>query len=334
MIMLFIHDPHYLKKLKQKVDYWGLGLIVVGIGSLQIVLDKGQREDWFSSAFITRLAIISAISLIAFILIELKTREPILNLREFKDVSFSSANIIQCVAFFVLFGILVMLPLFLQQLLGYTAVLAGMVLAPGGIASLIAMPIAGRLLTKVNPKILMIFGIIVTTISTFIMVHFNLYVDFALVAWSRFIMGIGLSFIFVSLASTAFATIKKEEMGNATSIFNLLRNISGSFGIAFMTTVLARRGQFHQFRLIENLTPSNPHYQASVYKAMDLIRFHQGASDIYSANGLIYKNLMKQTTLFSFTDCFFLGTIILICIIPLVFLLKKNKNAISSAAAH
>jgi DHA2 family multidrug resistance protein len=218
--------------------------------------------------------------------------------------------------------------------LGYTALLAGMVLAPGGVASLLAMPCAGRLVTKINPKGLMIFGIIITIISTFIMVTFNLYVNFQLVAWSRFLMGIGLGFVFVPLASMAFVTIKKEEMGNATSIFNLLRNIAGSFGIAFMTTMLARRAQFHQFRLVEKLNPFDAEYQAGLYKTMEIMRAKTGVASTSGANTVIYKGLMQQATLFSFTDCFYLGTVILFCVIPLIFFLKRQKGESPGAIVH
>ena len=192
MIMLFIQDPPYLKRIREKIDYMGMALIVVGIGCLQVVLDKGQREDWFSSAFITRLAIISVVCLTVFVFWELRRREPILNLREFKDVSFSSANVIQCVSFFVLFGSILLLPLFVQQLLGYNAFLAGMALAPGGIATLFSMPIAAKLIQKVNPKAVLATGLLMAAYSIYTMSRFNLYIDFETVAFSRILMGFGI----------------------------------------------------------------------------------------------------------------------------------------------
>jgi len=332
--MLFIQDPPYLKKIKERIDYWGLALIVVGIGCLQVVLDKGQREDWFSSGFILRLAIISVVCLVTFIFVELKSREPILNLREFKDISFASANIIQCSAFFVLFACILLLPLFVQQLMGYNAFLAGLALAPGGIATLITMPIVGKLIQKVNPKAILACGLLITSYSVLIMSRFNLYIDFNTVALSRIVMGVGMGLVFVPLASMAFSTIKKEEMGNATSIFNLLRNIAGSFGVAIMTTLLARRAQFHQFRLGESLNPFNSNYQMSVYKAGNVLAAKTGEASNFSANGVIYQRLLKQSTLFSFTDAFYFATIILVCIIPIVLLLKRPKNNEQAVMAH
>jgi len=334
MILLFVQDPPYLKRIKEKMDYWGLGLVVVGIGCLQVVLDKGQREDWFSSAFITRLSVIAVVSIILFIIVELRRKDPILNLRELKNVSFASANVIQSIVFFVMFGSIILLPLFVQQLMGYNAFLAGLALAPGGIATLITMPIAGKLVSKVNPKAVLTVGLMLTSYSIFIMSQFNLSIDFNTVAVPRIIMGVGLGFIFVPLASMAFATITKEAMGNATSIFSLLRNISGSFGVAIMTTILARRAQFHQFRFTEGLNSFDPQYQSGVYKAMNILGAKTGSADSSTANGLIYQELMKQSNLFSFNDAFYLSTIIMLCIIPLVFFLKRPKHTDVSVPVH
>ena len=155
MVMFFIVDPPYMKRMKMKIDYWGLAFLAIGLGCLQIVLDKGQMEDWFSSGFITWLTIISVSSLILFVIIEFFAEHPIVNLRAFKNISFSAGNVVMFFAFFNLFGSIVLLPIFLQTLMGYTATLAGVVLGPGGIATLIAMPVAGMLVTKMNPKILL-----------------------------------------------------------------------------------------------------------------------------------------------------------------------------------
>ncbi|MDD5428479.1 MAG: DHA2 family efflux MFS transporter permease subunit [Candidatus Omnitrophica bacterium] len=336
MVAFFIKDPEYLlKKVKQKVDYWGLGLVVVGIGALQIVLDKGEREDWFSSAFIMRLSIISAIALIAFVIVELKKEHPILDLREFKNVVFASANVIQCVVFFVLYASITILPIFCQQLMGYDAFLAGMVLAPGGLATLLVMPITGILLTrKINPKSILFIGLIITAYSILMMTKFNLYIDYDSISWARIVMGVGLALVFIPLNSMAFATIPKEEMGNATSIFSLLRNIAGSVGIAFMTTTLAQRAQFHQFRFSERLHTFDPRYQLGMQKAMGILHTKTGAASAGAANGLVYQQLMKQAALQSFIDTFYLSMVIMLLILPLVFLLKRPAHSLSGAALH
>lgn len=334
MITIFIHDPHYIKKVREKIDFWGLGLIVVGIGCLQIVLDKGEREDWFSSAFITRLAIIAAVSLIAFVFVELRVREPVLNLREFKNIPYTSANIIQFCTFFVLFGSIILLPLFLQQLMGYNAFLAGLALAPGGVATLIMMPIVGKLSTKINPKIILFAGLIVVGYSMVMMMRFNLFIDFQIAAMPRIVMGFGLAMIFVPLMSMAFATIPKEEMGNATSIFALLRNIAGGFGIAIMTTILAQRAQFHQFRYVEHLNPFDPRYQMAMHKATEIVQAKTGIANELAANGFIYQNLLRQANLFSFVDAYFVSAAIMFGILPLIFLLKRPIHTGTTLIGH
>lgn len=334
IIMLLIQDPPYLKRVKEKIDYWGLALIVVGIGCLQVILDKGQREDWFSSAFIIRLAIISIIALVTFVIVELKVKDPVLNLRELKDLSFASANVIQCAAFFVLFASILLLPMYLQQLMGYNAFLSGLALSPGGIATLCIMPVAGKLITRVSPKIVLVCGLLITAYSIFMMSRFNLAIDFNSVGMSRIIMGIGMGLIFVPLSCMAFSTISKERMGNATSIFSLLRNVSGSFGVAVMTTLIARRAQFHQFRLSEHITPFDLKYQVGIQKTVAALGPQAADVNNIAAHGVIYQQLVRQASLFSFTDAFYFSTMIMLCVIPLVLFLKPPKGAIITPGVH
>lgn len=326
MIMKFIKDPDYMKRVKTKVDYWGLALITVGLGCLQIVLDKGQQDDWFSSNFILTLSIISAVSLIAFIFVELRSKDPVVNLRVFKNISFASGNFIQFIAFFVLFGSIVLLPLYVQQLMGYTAFLAGLALGPGGIATLLTMPLVGRFISQNNSKYMLTAGIIIAAYSTYMMAQFNLAIDFNTIMWSRFIMGIGMGLIFIPLVGMTLSTIKKEEMGNATGVFNLLRNLGGSFGVAFITTLLARRAQVHQFRLSEHMYPLDPQYQIGSLQAAHALQAKGMAVTEMSKNAVMYKQMMLQANYFSFIDTFFAATVIMLAVLPLVLLLKAPKN--------
>jgi DHA2 family multidrug resistance protein len=273
MVMFFITDPPYMKRAKMKIDYWGLALLAIGLGCLQIVLDKGQREDWFSSSFIVGLSIISATSLILFVIAELFVKYPVVNLKVFKNITFSTENIVMFFIFFNLFGSIVLLPIYLQTLMGYTATLAGVVLGPGGIASMIAMPIAGRLITKINPKGILAFGIIICAYSTHLMSRYNLNADFYSIAWPRILLGIGMGFAVIPLMTLAFSSIKKEAMGNATAIFNLLRNLGGSFGVAFISTMIARRAQSHQVHLVEHLTPFDTSYQVASSQAAQFLQY-------------------------------------------------------------
>jgi len=336
LLKLFIQDPPYLKKqsIKEKIDYWGIGLVVIGIGCLQLVLDHGQREDWFSSSLITTLTIISVVSLILFVIVEFKTPEPIVNLRVFRDVSFSAGNIIQASAFSMFMASIILIPLFLQQLMGYNALLAGLALMPGGIAMLLTMAVVGKLVEKVNPKLILGTGICILAYSMYMMKGFNLLVDYRLVAWTRVVMGVGMGMLAVPLLSLSFASIKKEEMGNATSIFTLMRNISLSFGAALIVTLLSRRTQFHQFRFSEDLNPFDPRFQVAVQKIMAVMKVKTGTGSSFTAHGVIYQQLMRQAALFSYIDAFYVSAIVVLCALPLVFLLKRPKEGSPVMPVH
>lgn len=327
MTLFFIIDPPYMQRIKMKIDYWGLLFLVIGLGCLQVVLDKGEREDWFSSGFITWMSYISISSLIMFILVEFFTENPIVNLQTFKNLSFSTGNIIMFFVFFNLFGSIVLLPIFLQTLMGYTSFLAGLALGPGGIATMIAMPIAGKLVTKINPKAVLAFGIAVAGYSVHMMAQFNLQADFNTIFWPRVVMGIGMGFLFIPLTTMTMSSIRKEEMGNATGIFNLLRNLGGSFGVAFITTMLARRAQFHQVHLIEHLTPFDRNFQIVLPNISQILQsrgFIPSLSDQGSL-GLIYGEVIRQASMLSFNDAFYLLSTMMMVILPLVLLMKKGK---------
>lgn len=327
MSLLFIVDPPYMQRTKMKIDTWGLFFLVIGLGCLQIVLDKGEREDWFSSGFITWMSYISVSSLTMFILVEFFTDNPIVNLRIFKNLSFSTGNIIMFFTFFNLFGSIVLLPIYLQTLMGYTSFLAGLALGPGGIATMIAMPMAGKLVSKINPKAILAFGIAVAGYSVQMMAQFNLQTDFNTIFWPRVVLGIGMGFLFIPLTTMTMSSIRKEEMGNATAIFNLLRNLGGSFGVAFITTMLSRRAQFHQVHLIEGLTPFDRNFQIALPQISQQLQdrgFNASLSD-QGALGLIYGEVIKQASMLSFNDAFHLLSTMMMLILPLVFLMKKGK---------
>jgi len=313
--------------MKMKIDYWGLTLLAVGLGCLQIVLDKGQREDWFSSGLITWLTVISVLSLAMFVIVEFFAEHAIVNLRTFRNRTFSSGNLVMFFAFFNLFGSIVLLPIYLQTLMGYTAALAGMVLGPGGFATLIAMPIAGRLVTKVNPKGLLAFGIIVAAYSTHLMSKFNLLADFPTVIWPRVVLGVGMGFLFIPLTTLTMSEIRKEDMGNAAAIYNLLRNLGGSFGVAFVTTILARREQFHQNHLVSHVTPFDTSYQLAANSASRFLEyrgFGSGTAD-RGALEMIYGRLLREASMISFNDAFYLLSVLMIMVLPLVLLMKRPK---------
>jgi DHA2 family multidrug resistance protein len=327
LTVLFITDPPYMERAKMKIDYWGLALLVLGLGCLQIVLDKGQQENWFASSFIMWLSIISAVSLISFVFAELSTEHPIVNLRAFRNITFSTGNIIMFLGFFNLFASIVLLPIYLQTLMGYTAFLSGLVLGPGGIATMMAMPIAGNLVNRINPKYLLASGIVINAYATYLMSQFNLYADFNTVIWPRIVLGIGMGFFFIPLTTMTMSGIKRENMGNAAAIYNLVRNLGGSFGVAFVTTMLSRKAQLHQNHLVENLTPFDTAYQMFSGQSSQFLQY-RGLNDFTSESGglaMMYRELLRQSSMMAFNDAFFLVCIIMVCVLPLVLLMKRGK---------
>ena len=330
MVTLFIRDPHYLKRTeKVKVDLWGIALLTVGIGALQIVLDKGQREDWFQSDFILALTAVAVLVLALFVIVELYIAEhPIVDLRAFKNVSFSTGNVVMLAAFFNLFGSIVLLPLYAQILLGYTATLAGLVLSPGGVATLLVMPIVGKLIGRQNPKYVLTFGIVVCAFSTWAMSRFSLGADFSSLMWPRIYLGIGMGCLFIPLTTLTLSSVPPPRMGNATSIYNLLRNLGGSFGVAFVTTMFVRRAQVHQTHLAEHLTGFDRMFSSAVEggKAFVLQQGVSGPAAEPTALRRIYGQLVRQATAMGFNDTFFILSVLMACVLPLVLLLRRPEH--------
>jgi DHA2 family multidrug resistance protein len=308
-----------------KIDYWGLAFLGIGIGCLQIVLDKGQREDWFSSEFIIWLSVVSVTALVLFVFVELIVEHPVVELQILKNFSFSLGNITIFFVFVNLFGSIVLLPMYLQSLMGYTATLAGAVLAPGGIASLIAMPIVGKLITRINSKGIVIAGIVVTAWSTYLMSQFNRMTDFDTILWPRIYMGLGVGLIIIPLTTLTLSRIGREGMGNATSIFNLVRNVGGSFGVAIATTILTRRAQFHQARLVEHLTPFDMPYALGSSQTAQTLQYRGFDPALSGQGGLgtIYDQLLREASMMSFNDVFYVLSVMLIMTIPLVFFMRR-----------
>ncbi len=324
---MLIFDPPYIRAQRAgRIDYWGLGLLAVGLGALQVVLDKGEREDWFSSAFITRLAIISVVSLALLIYRELKVKDPVVDLRLFKERNYASGTTIMFFFGYVLYGSIMLLPLFLQTIMGYDATLAGWALAFGGIGSILVMPVVGRLTTVIDSRILVFVGLVINAYAVYLMSLYTPAIDFFHAWFPRFIQGFGLGTTFVSLTTLTMSRISQEKMGNATGIFNLMRNLGGSFGIATATTLLARRGQFHQNRLVEHLTPYS----------LPFNEWHQRMSELMPNLGQnwklwnapqalagLYQEMLKQAQMLSFSDVYWFFTIVFLLLLPLVFLMRR-----------
>src|SRR5437899_633311 len=323
-----IQDPPYLKRRglsELKVDYVGLGFVALGLGALQVVLDKGQRDDWFESHFILILSLISAASLLFVIFWEWRQKDPVIDLRLFKERTFASANLMMFILGFALLGSTLLLPLFMQTLLGYTAEQAGMALSPGGFTIMLLMPLVGFLLSRYDARWLMAFGLAVLSFSLFHMTSFDLGVDFRTVVFARMIQSAGLAFLFVPINTAAYAYLPREKNNAASGLMNLARNIGGSVGISVVTTMLARRAQYHQHRLSSHLSASNPQFWG-VLQGMAHALEARGFSPVdamHKAYALVQGTLFRQANMLAYIDNFWLLGAAILAMIPLVFLMKR-----------
>jgi DHA2 family multidrug resistance protein len=325
-----IQDPPYLKRRKlseTRIDYVGLGFVALGLGTLQVVLDKGQREDWLESHFIITLAFISVVSLLFVIFWEWKHKDPIIDLHLFRDRTFGVSNLLMFMLGFALLGSTLLLPLFSQTLLGYTAEQAGLALMPGGFTIILLLPLVGFLLSRYTPRWLLLFGLSMLSFSLFHMTTFDLDIDFRTVATARVIQAAGMAFLFVPINTAAYAFLPREKNNAASGLMNLARNIGGSVGISFVTTMLDRRTQLHLNNLARHLNAGSAALQAMIRGASRAMVAH-GASPsgaTQQAYALIQGTVLRQATMLAYEDCFwFLGVAILL-MIPMVFLIKKSK---------
>jgi DHA2 family multidrug resistance protein len=340
LAMLLIHDPPYYVRKKIganfRIDYVGLGLIALGLGALQIVLDKGERDAWFDSHFIVTFSVICVVCLVSAIFWELKQKDPVIKLRMLKDRNFALGVFMMYALGFVLYGSTAILPIFLQTLLHYTALNSGLVLSPGGFIVMISMPIVGFLMTRVQARWLITIGLVVGAIGLFRMAGFNLQISFSDAVWARNIMSAGLGFLFVPINTVAYYYIKKTETDYASGIINLARNLGGSAGISFVTTMLARRAQFHQNVIVSHVTETNPIYQ-QYFEGAKAMLIHQGANVVDAAakaKALIYGLVQQQATMLAYIDSFWVFAFVFVVLIPFVFLMKKTVPHKGSAAAH
>ncbi|MGC3992435.1 MAG: DHA2 family efflux MFS transporter permease subunit [Chthoniobacteraceae bacterium] len=270
MAQTVLEDPPYLRRVSlANIDIPGFSYLSIWLATLQYVLDRGQEDDWFESTNITVLAIICVLSFLAFVWRELTTDHPLVDLRVLANRNFCGGVILICVLGAILYGTTATLPLFLQNLLGYSSLNAGLALSPRGVAAFTATIIVGRLLGKVNGRNIIAFGFVLLASSSFVLSRLNLDINYANVLWPTIINGFSISCIFVPLTTLTMGTLKQEQMGNAAGIYNLMRNLGGSIGIAGLTTLLARRAQTNQAMMVDRFSELNPHLSAD-------LRHHQG----------------------------------------------------------
>jgi DHA2 family multidrug resistance protein len=327
MASAFLFDPAYLRK-PGRVDWPGLVLMVLGFGCLQLMLDRGEREDWFDSSLIVALAVIAGVALVGFLARELMAKDPILDLRVFTDRNFAFGASFIALIGLGMFSSMVLLALYSQKLLGYDALTSGLVLAPGGLGNMFSLILCGRLVTRVDQRLLLTFGCLVNAISLYMMSNLTLGMDYWSLTMPRVIQGFALGFIFVPLSTLTLATIRRDKLVNATSAYNVLRNLGGSVGIALATTYLAQRSQFHQHNLVSHVTIWDPATQDRL--AQWTSHFLAQGADSFTAQqralAMLYHDVVGQAQVLAYADDFWLLAI-LFSIVPLFLPLMRRVHA-------
>lgn len=337
MISRFVHDPPYIKNTKAgPFDNLGFGLLAVWTGCLQIILDKGQEDDWFGATWIRWASLALVIAFVWFVVHSWRKKDPLVNLRTLKNWNFA----IGC-ALMIMFGLCVystitVLPLFYQELLGYTAFTAGWVVGPRGIGAIVAMPIIGILGNKIDARYLLTFGFIVFGITSLTFGNVDLQISPTTLLWPIMITGFALSFVFVPITTQAYGTLKNEQIGNASGIFNLVRNIGGSIGISLAQTLLVRRADHHQNEILNYVSQSSFWFQQRVNDLSHfLARSLNPASGTIAGQSELYRQLGQQALLWAFVDVFRYTSLICFVSVAVVWLFRKvQPGRKAPAGAH
>jgi MFS transporter, DHA2 family, multidrug resistance protein len=330
LVLRFVEDPPYLKRLRDagvKLDYIGITLLALGVGALQVLLDKGQEDDWFGSRFITTLVVVSAVCLISLVIWEWFHKAPVVDVRLFKSFNFASSNLMMFTLGIMLFSSLVMMPLFLQTLMGYTSQVAGLAISGGGVALLIEMPIMGQLTTKIQARYLIAFGWFCLSLAMFYSTkRIDLMISFSTAAWLRVAQVFGMGFLFVPITLVAYIGIPPEKNNAVAGIVNFMRNIGSSVGTSLVTTLIARRSQYHQEILASYARAGNPTFQNRVNGlALRLNRSGLGAHEAkIQAYARIYKVIQAQAGSLAYIDTFMVLSIGAAIMFFLSFILTKN----------
>jgi DHA2 family multidrug resistance protein len=330
LVRHFVEDPPYLARLKRagvKLDYVGIALLILGIGALQVVLDRGQEDDWFGSHLITTLAITATVCLIALVVWEWFHKAPIIDVHMFRSFNFAGASLMMFMFGILLFSNLVLLPQFLQTLLGYTAEIAGLALSAGGVVLLIQMPLMGQLTTKVQARWLIAVGWLALALAMLYSTkRIDLQISFMAAVWLRVAQVIGLGFLFVSVTLVAYVGVPPEKNNAVAAIVNFMRNMGSSVGTSLVTTLIARRSQLHQLRLVENTRIDNPNFMNTVqdltqHFANAGIGRHEASATAYAR---IYQTLQTQAATLAYIDTYMVLCVGAAIMFFISFFLKKN----------
>jgi len=339
LVYTVVEDPPYLRRFrdaKVRLDYIGIALLAIGVGALQIVLDKGQEEDWFGSHFITTLAIVAAAGLILLVIWEWYQKAPVVDVRLFTSFNFVSANLMMFILGVMLFSSLVMMPQFLQTLVGYTSQVAGLAISAGGVMLLFEMPIMGQLTTKVEARYLIAFGwLSLSAAMLYSTTRIDLDISFSTALWLRVVQVIGLGFLFVPVSLVAYVGIPPDKNNSVAGIINFMRNMGSSVGTSFVTTMIARRSQFHQQVLAANTAPGNPNFQNAVNGLAQRIAA-SGASPPEARGAAyqrIYRLIQAQAGSLAYIDTFKVLAVGAGIMFFMAFILKRNNPGKGAARA-
>ncbi|MGE4296781.1 MAG: DHA2 family efflux MFS transporter permease subunit [Desulfovibrionaceae bacterium] len=338
MCRAFIEDPPYLKESLanggKKMDLVGFGLLALWLATLQIVLDKGQQADWFNAAWVCWFSVVSCAAMLAFIWHELHVERPLVDLRVLANRNFALGTAMIGVVGVVLYSALTLLPLYLQGLMGYSALDSGLTLSPRGLGAVVAMVLVGRLIGKVDSRYLIGFGFTLLAYSTYLFSGINLDIDMMRIVWPNVIMGVALGFVFVPMTTLAMGGLPNEQMGNGAGLFNLMRNLGGGIGISVVTTMLARGAQTHQTLLAEHMTPDNPQFARLMEHLGSVFSYH--ADPVLAdqqAYAVMYRVLTQQANMLAYLDNFrSLAVMCLLCI-PCVIFFKRVRRG-RAVAGH
>jgi DHA2 family multidrug resistance protein len=336
LIHAFLEDPPYLKRVSAaNIDYLGFGFLSVWLASLQIMLDKGQELDWFSSNMIVWCAVLSTVGFVGFILRELLTRFPLVDLRIFKNRNFAVGNLLILLVGALLYGTTAILPLFMQNLLHYTALAAGMAMTPRGIGAFAATIIVGRISGHVSNRVLIIVSSLVFGYACFALGNINLQVAPSNLLWPIILSGVGAASIFVPLTTAAMGTLSREQMGNAAGIFNLMRNIGGGIGIAAITTLVTRHAQVSQAALAWHMSKFNFNFQQQLAHIQGALASNTGNwAATKKSLAVLYGVLQQQSTLLSYMYGFRFCVLVCLVCAALALLFKKVNKSAGPIAAH
>jgi DHA2 family multidrug resistance protein len=332
MVAVFVHDPAYIRRGIKRIDWWGLGYLVLGIASIQIMLDRGERLDWFSSHIILMLLGIGLISLAFFIARELRTREPIVDLRVLNNRDFAVGTFFTTIVMFGMYATFVLIPLYCQQISGYTPMLAGKVLSIQSVGTFVSLIVAGRLYNRLDPRLLVACGCLAAGLGTSYMANFYAEIDFWNIALPGLLRGVGSGFIFIPLTTLSLSAVPKEQMGAASGLFNMVRTIGGSVGIAVLVAMLSINAQVHQNYLSGHVDAFHLSALTHSSTAAGALILRGGPEPFL---GMLYLQVQKQASVLSYLDDFRMLSYIFFLLTPLVFFMRRPSRTSGAApAAH